>query len=406
MTHEPESLAYQAAFNQWEEFQSKATDLGLGARLRALETTPASDIAMALHALPPAERAPVAFGVFLTAAHRWRPCEQSVFLGEFLTAPSAVERYILEAAARGVLKPPAKLPVTVEEFPSRLWHRAVASGVPARIVAAGHQSVLAMLRLIDQYGDEEEDGMPGTGDGEEFRPSSDDLPAIMDLLGLPPTTLPEMKDRVLGRIAKDVTANRVAYTKEQLKRVAVWTFAGTPEGPKHVAEIINQSANLLRYPQIVKSTSGYRYAYGLGRFLFRLGLRGKSMYFARLLGLSPWAHGWQFQAIARDAHARIRKLLVKPGMMVDAWQQDPALACSAMSLPLWLTVAVSRVPALLGLFHHAHACPWVFPRLHHVFQWHLALAGKQSALSEIEIFSPDCSVGLAAGSHLQPLSQA
>lgn len=66
-----------------------------------------------------------------------------------------------------------------------------------------------------------------------------------------------------------------------------------------------------------------------------------------------------------------------------------------MSIPLWLKDGVSRLPELMGIFSKARECPWVFPRLEHIYQWHLALAGNQKALSEIETMASERSLGLA-----------
>jgi uroporphyrinogen-III synthase len=67
-----------------------------------------------------------------------------------------------------------------------------------------------------------------------------------------------------------------------------------------------------------------------------------------------------------------------------------------MSMPLWLVDPVNRVPDLVELFRKADACPWIFPRLHHVYQWHLALCGKQETLREVEAVDPEFAIGLAA----------
>jgi hypothetical protein len=61
------------------------------------------------------------------------------------------------------------------------------------------------------------------------------------------------------------------------------------------------------------------------------------------------------------------------------------------------------MPELVKLFNGAQSCPWIFSHLHHVFQWHLALAGKQTALREIETIDPESAGGLASpSSPVQP----
>ena len=408
MTHYPESIAYGYAHNQWERFHASASDLKLGELLQNLEAAPSDKLAAALRVLPALERVPVAFGVFIQMAGCWSPMEQTLFLGEFLPGPSAVERRILEAAARGALKVPGNLPVTLEEFPSRIWQRALASGNPARIEAAGHQAVRAMVCLLDPYEESAECVVPDLsklkiGETAHFHVPSGDLHPVLDLLGLPPVTLPEMKGRILDQIMREITEGRFTMSDGQDTALTAWVFADTSEGPERLAEVRHLAGKTLSKLHDRRSLHSSHHGQRFGRLLFRFGRRSESMRFAKALGISPWARGWQFQPITRAAHTRIRQLLVKPGMVSDAWQQDPALACAAMSLPLWLTDAVSRVPALVELFNNAHACPWVFPRLYHVFQWHLALAGKQQSLREVEAISADCAVGLADNSLTHPV---
>ena len=377
-----------------------SNDLKLGECLQNLETTSAAAIVTALRVLPPLERTPVAFGVFLQAARHWSHVEQALFLGELMPEPSTVELHILKAAACGALLVPAKFPVTLEEFPSRIWQRALASGKPARIESAGHQAVAAMSHLLNQHEEAVECVMPDISKlkiGEEaiFHVPSGDLHPVIDLLGLSPFTLPEMKGRVLDKIIQDVTDGQFSMSKGQDLAFMAWVMADTSEGPARLARVMRQAANTLKKLLERKNLHNSHHGQRLGRLLFRLGLRSASMSFAKALGISPWERGWQHQPITRAAHARLRQILVKPDKVSDAWQRDPALACSAMSVPLWLSEAINRVPALVLLFNQAHACPWIFPRLYHVFQWHLALAGKQKALRKVEAVRADCSVGLA-----------
>jgi hypothetical protein len=397
----PETIAYQHAGRVWEEFHAESTRLNLGERLQDLESCPSAEIAEALRILPGGERTPVAFGVFLHAASHWTPLEQTVFLGEFLPGPSVVERRILEAAARGALKAPEKLPVTLEEFPSRIWQRAIASGSPTRLIHAGHQAVLAMLRLYFRYEVQGEPTPPDfsklqPGEEMEFRVPSGDLPPIMDLLGLPPFTLPEMKGRVLEWIMDAARKERFALSCGQDHAFFAWVFADTPDGPKYSEQIAEEAATMLERLNDRKSLHSSHHAQRLGRLLFRLGRRRESIRCAKAVGLSPWQQGWQFQTLVGSAHTRIRARLVRPGIISDAWTTEPALAGSAMSMPLWLVDPVNRVPDLVELFRKADACPWIFPRLHHVYQWHLALCGKQETLREVEAVDPEFAIGLAA----------
>ena len=127
------AVVYQHALQQWKDFQTQSTAVELSECLSNPETTAPSKMAAALRVLPSLERYPVAFGVFVSAARHWSPLEQTLFLGEFLPGPSVVESHIIKTAARGRWIVPEKLPVTLDEFPRRIWQRAVASGFSARI---------------------------------------------------------------------------------------------------------------------------------------------------------------------------------------------------------------------------------------------------------------------------------
>jgi hypothetical protein len=100
-------------------------------------------------------------------------------------------------------------------------------------------------------------------------------------------------------------------------------------------------------------------------------------------------------------HRRIRRIIIKPGMETDRWLTDPALACSYMSIPLWLQDGICRINQLTSLFGQARQCPWLYPQLNQVFQWHLALAGNQKALHQIATMDPEGQVGLAVPSPTQ-----
>ena len=400
MTDTPEANAYQNALRTWEAYHARSTELNLGDCLRDLDTTSLGQIAEALRVIPSSERGPVAFGVFVKAAASWRPIEQTVFLGEFLSSPSKPERRILEAATRGAMKTSDRLPVTIEEFPSRIWKRAIASGSPARLVSAGHQAVLAMIRL---YFANENQGAPTPPDfrklklGEEmeFQVPSGDLPPVMDLLGLPPSTLPEMKRRVLDKISHGMSNGTFELSQGQDVAFPAWVSADSCESSDHISVVLRQMDTTLEKLGSKSSLHGRHHTRRLGRLLFRLGLRRDSMRCAKAIGISPWEQGWQFQSIRGSSHTRIREHLIHAGMDTDAWAAEPALACSAMSSPLWLMTPLNRVNDLMRLFQKSSQCPWLFPRLGHVFQWHLALIGKQDALLEIGSIAPDWSVGLA-----------
>lgn len=401
-----ETIAYQHAFQTWTKFHAETTRLKLGERFLNLESTSIEGISEAIRILPPGERLPVAFGVFLMAAGHWNPSGQAAFLGEFLPCPSEIERGILETARRTAVEPPAKLPVTLEEFPSRLWKRAMASGHPDRLIHAAHQSVNAIIRLHFQYEGQGEPARPDfselePGEEIEFLVPSGDLPPVMDLLGLPPFTLPEMKCRVLDWITNEVRKDQFTLSSGEDVAFFAWVFADTCEGPMHAGEILSQANTMLGKLKDRKSLYSSHHAQRLGRLLFRLGKRRESIRCAKTIGRSPWQLGWQFQSIIGSVHARIRERLLRKDVIANTWETNPALACSAMTLPLWLVKPVNRVSTLMGLFNQAASCPWIFLRMHHVYQWHLALAGKQEALDEIETIAPDWGIGLAKSLNLK-----
>lgn len=396
----PETVAYQGARLAWEEFYTKSTQMNLGERLRDRDSFSSAEIAEALRILPACERTPVAFGVFIDVANRWSPYEQTVFRNEFFPDSSAVEHRLLEAASSRAMESPAWLPVTLEEFPSRLWKRAIVSGSEARLVNTGHQAVLAILRLYFQYREQSEATPPDLSKfkpGEEvtFLIPSGDLPPIMDLLGLPQCTLPEIKNRVLDWIINEAQERRFALSCGQDNAFLAWMFANTPDGPKYSEKIAKEAASVLEQLRVGKSLYCSHHAQRLGRLLFRLGRRRESLRCAKAVGLSLCQSGWQFQAIVGSSHRRIRERLLRPGIISDTWTSEPALASSAMSMPLWLVDSVDRVPDLMKLFGKADACPWIFPRLHQIYQWHLALCGKQETLREVEAFDPEFAIGLA-----------
>jgi hypothetical protein len=275
-TLEPESIVYQRALNEWETFHARTNELHLGDVLLNPDDTPASGIAAALRVLPPAERSPVAFGMFLKSASRWSSIEQTVFLGEFLPRPTVIERRLLEAAVRGVLTVPEKLPVTLEEFPSRIWKRAIASGSPARIETAAHQAVHAMMVLIEQYEDVWECEVPKIGKleiGEEMaiRVPSGDLEPVIDLLALTPFTLREMTIRVLEKIERDTVEGPSLLFTEQYAAFSAWVLAETCEGPDRINIVVRQAAAMVREQQRQKNLYRHHHIQRFGRILFRLG---------------------------------------------------------------------------------------------------------------------------------------
>lgn len=397
----PAVLAYQHALTQWKAFHANTSAPGLGECLWQCETSPPDEIAGLLRLLPTGERTPVAFGVFFKGARHWRPIEQTVYLGEFLSGPTPGERKLLEAAVRGVLPCPEKLPVTLEEFPSRIWQRAQAKQAPARLVAAACLAVAAIVRLLDGYVDEPVNDTPDfsklqPGESMDFHVPSGDLPAVLDLVALTPSSLKELKLRVLAKVEADILAENLPFLKEMFPAMSAWILMeGNADGESMLEGIVREARlgaeHYLRDPSLYH----HHHTRRLGRLMIRFGQRCLANRCAKAIGHSPWQQGWQHQALANAPHTSIRNAIMQTSTDTDAWLHDPALASSAMSRPLWLNNTVSRLPELIALFTRAADCPWIFPRLHDIFQWHLALADKRAELRAVEALAPDWAVGLA-----------
>jgi hypothetical protein len=385
----PEIQAYQHALFTWERFQSESRYVPDEASL--LSGTPTVNLVDSfLRLIPPAESKPAAFGLFIRFARNWSPLRQSSFLGEFLPGPSSVERRLLEAGAKGALKPPCKLPITLEEFPSRIWKRAQASGSPGRLVSAACLAFNAMINLREQHEDDTD-----LEDLMTFRIPSGDLPLVIDLAALPPVESHELKQRVIDRLMKELRAGRFEISTEDMPAIKAWVLVNADEGKPFIEKLAAEARRAIENYLASGSLRDHHHTRRLGRLMFRFGLRRLSSQCAKALGYSPWEIGWQHQPVSATIHSRIRKIILGPDSDSDAWMKDPALACSAMSIPLWLADGVERVSALTALFNKAEECPWIFPRLQHIYQWHLALAGKHEELRHIEHLAPDLAVGLA-----------
>lgn len=390
----PEIQAYQHARSTWERFRATFRFTAAEAESLFCEEPTGELVDRFLLALPPDERRPVAFGFFLRHAGRWSPLRQSSFLGGFLPAPLAAERTILEAAVRGVPDRPGRLPVTLEEFPSRIWKRALASRRPHRLAAAAHLAFRAAASLHEEY----REGLDPDEEGNVFLIPSGDVPADIDLIALTPASHRELKARVLSQLLHDVTGGRRELTTEQLAAIRAWSLVDTGESALQIETLAAKARETMASLLIHGRLRDHHHTRRLGRLMFRLGFRRLASQCAKCLGDSPWELGWQHQSIAPAAHARIRGILLRRGGAGEAWRTDPALACSAMSLPLWLADGVARLSELAALFNRAEACPWIFPRLQPVFQWHLAIAGRTADLLQVERLDP----GLAAGLSREP----
>jgi hypothetical protein len=301
-----------------------------------------------------------------------------------------MERRLLEAAARGAVKCPRKIPVTVEEFPSRIWKRAQASQCPNRLVSAAHLAFISIVRLIELHEDDTD-----LEDLMTFRIPSGDLPEIIDLAALSPVRFLDLKNRIIDRLMEEIRSGRFELTSEVMPAIKAWVLVDTADREEGIVKLSAEARASMEKYLTAGILGDHHHTRRLGRLMFRFGLRRLASQCAKVLGDSPWKMGWQFQAISATAHSRIRKIILRPDSDADAWMKEPALACSSMSLPLWLMDGVERVSELTALFNKSAECPWIFPRLQHIYQWHLALAGKHEELRLIEQLAPDLAVGLS-----------
>jgi hypothetical protein len=376
----PESLAYQNALTCWRDFEEIARTVRLDDLLHRPDAFGTPVYIEALNLLPPQERRPVAFGELAGHANEFSPQDFTRIRERILPDASAFELDTLEAVKNGSLPLPDKLPVTLEEFPSRIWQRAMASGSPGRLVVAGCQAVDTALRLLSQIED-----LPDSGEENGFQVDVADIPDIFDLIALAPTQHLELKTRLLESLMVRVEAGESPLIKEVFETIPAWVLPDDGDSAARINQLIQDTRDLI--DELSRSDrnrlrSRHRLR-KLGRLLFRMGERKESLRAAKALGVSAWSEGWQFQPVGGKAHVSIRNRLLCQETNADAWQREPALACSAMSLPLWLIDGVSRVPELTHLFNNAGAFPWVFPQLHHVFQWHLAISKHHAVLAEL-----------------------
>lgn len=380
-----ETKAYQHALSVWQNFHSTtripAVDGSLPTRRIAWEDYQDR----ILRALPPVERTPSAIGLFVRNARRWSTERKRGVLAEFVPSPPPAVGEFLKAAAMGAVIRPRKLPVTLEEFPSRIWQRALASRSPERLVSASYLACHAMARHMERHRHD-----TVLGDLMPFWNSAGDLPCLIDLAALPPADPQHLKDRILERLMEKLRSGDFQPSFKDMESIKTWVLAKSEEGPSLV-ETLASEANETAAQRIKDGRLRLPYdTRRLGRLMFRLGFRRHSYHCAKALGKSPWKNGWQHQVVSAEFHSRIRRRIHHS---TDSWLSDPALACSSMTIPLWLTDGVERASSLSSLFFRATECPWLFPRLQHIYQWHLALAGKQEALREIAQLAPELAVG-------------
>lgn len=263
----PEIQAYQHALFIWERFQSESRYVPDEASL--LSGVPSANLVDGfLRLMPPAERKSAAFGLFIRFARNWSPLRQSSFLGEFLPGPSPMERRLLEAGAEGALKPPCKLPITLEEFPSRIWKRAQAYGSPGRLVSAACLSFNAMINLREQHEDDTD-----LEDLMTFRIPSGDLPLVIDLAALPPVESHELKQRVIDRLMKELRAGRFEISTEDMPAIKAWVRSDVEEGKAFIEKLAAEARRTIENYLASGSLRDYHHTRRLGRLMFRCGWR-------------------------------------------------------------------------------------------------------------------------------------
>ena len=386
---EHEAAVFFGAHKVWEDFRQATVDLRLATLLADPTAFGSADFIAALSLLPEQERAPVVMGTLLQSSRYVSFAKAFGVCRALLAEYSSLEWSAICFAAMDPFPHPRELPVTLEEFPSRIWQRACRSNSQSQMQTAGRLALVAIQRVLNEY---EED--QGRDDALEFTLPSGDLPGRFDLIGLAPKELHRLKVLLIEHIEREVMADRFELSEGQDTAIRAWIF---PDDPNQAATIELMRVQAKDFVESLggKAVLGSRYhLHRLGRFFFRLGLRRDAKYCARALGTLPCRSGWQHQVLAGSCHIRIRRHLLSSGSAAEAWKHEPALACSAMSVPLWIVDGKSRLDELMALFEKIHVFPWIFPRLAHIFQWHLAISGKQEALREIDRIEPDLSIGL------------
>jgi hypothetical protein len=373
--------------------------------------------------LPEGEREPVAFGIYLGGSAGWNAAEREHFRRRFLFGCESAALEVLGKADHGKFQAPVRVPATLEEFPSRIWKRALASGRPGRLAVAGAQALEAIIRLleshpgpVDQIPERflghlrvnarvdlaEEDLGPRaipkrrrieTSMSVSGRPHT---PFELDLIALGPDAGHTLKARMLHHFTGRGFAGEFLTGRAIMRPLLLWFHCAirdaVPEEPfRESREKLASRKGRWPIDSILDAESKI-----LGPIAWRCGRRRSAAAFDPLPrpGLRR-LHGWHHLPIQPLRHARIRKFLAeRNGAETETWLTDPGLACSGMSLPLWMADGVCRIGDLCSLMERAGTFPWVFPRLYHVFQWHLALAGRGAELGAIAYRHPGDSWGL------------
>lgn len=385
---EPTTHAYHHALSVWLEFQNQTQAYLINQRV-ALEQPeePMVMLERVLPFLPLAERVPSAIGLFIQASSTWCPVKARTFREEFLPSPCSRVAELLDMAAAGQLPIPVQLAITLEEFPSRIWLRAQARPSLRHLAAAAIQAARATVTLIKRH-EEDLDLVDLTRTGI----CSKQIPNIFDLVALAPAERHAQRTAVLDHLVHQAETGKFTPTKPNLLAQSVWASSATPNIDARLDPLRAQAERACHERTASGQLKHVHDAESLGRLFVRLGQRAPAYRCARALGRRAWRAGWQHQVVSQNIHTRIRKILVARHGDSSAWLSDPTLACSSMSLPLWLIDPTPRVAQLRALFLRAAECPWIFPRLHFIFQWHLACAAESTALAEIQKLAPELAI--------------
>jgi hypothetical protein len=175
------------------------------------------------------------------------------FLDEFLPNLSSVERHTLDATVSHRVTTPAKLPATVENFPSRMWQRALAQQRPARLQTAAFQATEAMMLLLAASGcQEEEPGQEDEGGDSEvscsYRVPIGDLDPVFDLVGIPPSSFDELKDKVIDKVLTEFETGNLRLYEGQGMMVRAWRDGGSQADHASVGDILAEAIRMREGP--------------------------------------------------------------------------------------------------------------------------------------------------------------
>ncbi len=404
------------AFSHWIESRYRSRQHRASAILREISEGTTKRCFLVIDDLPWQDRPPLVFGALLLAAAKgqaprdtligkWLDLQSDRGFPEIRRGPtplneweqpfppiplslSKIERRILDGVLNGEISLPDRLPVSLEESPRRIWERAASGQVnESRLMRAALLSLerFELLRHLeaDPFGSEH------------------DVGDAFDLIALAPRSLAPLKAMLLEEAERRIEAGELQWFEHQRDVVWRWVEQRAAGSVGREGEKVARSRPVM--PEGDSALTGHRRKVGLmraGSLKFRLGDRQGAMACAKEFGSTPSRELWHLQPVAGSLHARVHEIVGR-GREVpdDTWTGCPALASSAMVLPLWIRDGQPRLKELTALFSRAADYPWIFPKLYHVIQWHLALAGDKASLDEIVAICPRFSLGLLRNSN-------